>query len=946
MKTSGITSFLFFICLSSGLISEAQLPTAEATFAQQTITGKDSSHIIHAAENIIQISFSELLNFILNSSYSILDKQELIRRKFSNAPNAKNPVFINKEVTIENDLDPSESEEKSSQNDTKDMDTYLHDFLNSFERGEENSTEVFHTVLTTFTMNARKDTATVNVNFEIRFKRKLLGSASGLPLMAKKATVYVLIKGNEWTALIAGIRHNLEPDTKSIWGRYYSSLRRSNRRKNHEEFDEQSATYVENKLKKADEIYFSSDYTSGDLQEVKALYEDAQSSDISNEYITQRLQNISLMIRYPDEGNENIEIWKKKASLAHLLMHHQEELHADSNLYIEYKNDDLGNKIVQLINRISEIDKVTRAISDAQYSEAFRLADILLKSDPTDFEYWYLHSLTLVKKGDNDGAMKDITSAIRLNPEPEEFYATRGGIYIHQQNYEDAKSDFSNLVNKDSTNSRWLSAYAECFFQMKDLKNAEKYFTKALIHDVHNGRFMERLGDCYREENNWEEACKHYRAACDFLNEPIVSVKTGYVYSELNKPEVAADYFEKALNSQYKLSDSLKAYIRNWEQDKYNIGLRFLKTHPNDAFNCFKSSAKLNPNHDSSWYYLGKIKLESKKYAEAKNYFDTCLNHTSAFFYAIYERGQCKLNLGDYKGAQDDLYACLDLSHYPALNKDIYNFLGDAITGQGRLDEANKWYSKSLSEKKEQPETYLKIGKNIFNLNPKEAFSNFEKAIDYQSNYADAYFWRGKANVRLLKFAKAIEDFHITRAKQSAYPQIFFELGNCYYHKAIESQNKEDWDQAIKYYADELENDVRNAEAYLNKATCEMAMAKFSDVCQTYETLKVKCKAGDSLLNKNDTALYNFAYSKIRIQEDESAKSIIDRGIKLFPHSAILNYTYACYYADKKDITKAVQYLDAVRREGGALGRKTIKGEYFFEQLQRDDQFKAFLKKL
>ena len=88
----------------------------------------------------------------------------------------------------------------------------------------------------------------------------------------------------------------------------------------------------------------------------------------------------------------------------------------------------------------------------------------------------------------------------------------------------------------------------------------------------------------------------------------------------------------------------------------------------------------------------------------------------------------------------------------------------------------------------------------------KKAEETFTKAIKYDKNNFEAYYYRGCARVNAMKYDEAIADFEKAVELKPDYADAYFNLGRTYYMKHDEDKACEYYKLADKYGRPNLED--------------------------------------------------------------------------------------------------------------------------------------------
>jgi len=165
--------------------------------------------------------------------------------------------------------------------------------------------------------------------------------------------------------------------------------------------------------------------------------------------------------------------------------------------------------------------------------------------------------------------------------------------------------------------------------------------------------------------------------------------------------------------------------------------------------------------------------------------------------------GACNSAIGSIESAVNSFKKAISLN--PNYAEAHYN-LGVALHQIGKLSGAIESYENAISIQHPYPTAHNNIG-----LIPLKALKNFEWAVAYSPEYAEAYNSLGAALQELKQFQKAKESFLKAISLNSNYAQGFHNL-------AILSEILNSPVDAAKYYKKTIEIDPNFAEAYRNQS--------------------------------------------------------------------------------------------------------------------------------
>ena len=130
---------------------------------------------------------------------------------------------------------------------------------------------------------------------------------------------------------------------------------------------------------------------------------------------------------------------------------------------------------------------------------------------------------------------------------------------------------------------------------------------------------------------------------------------------------------------------------------------------------------------------------------------------------------------------------------------------------------------KDLNSSSPSAKTYNSIGACLYNMGFKEdAISQYNKAIELNPNYTEAYFNKGVCLSNIGKKNEAIKMYQKAIELYPNYKEAHFQLGYCYfkttkYSKALPSLNKV------------IEIDENYADAYLQRGLCLIRLERYEE---------------------------------------------------------------------------------------------------------------------
>lgn len=128
-----------------------------------------------------------------------------------------------------------------------------------------------------------------------------------------------------------------------------------------------------------------------------------------------------------------------------------------------------------------------------------------------------------------------------------------------------------------------------------------------------------------------------------------------------------------------------------------------------------------------------------------------------------------------------------------------------------RYDEAIQDFDKAIEIDEDYKEAYLERGKCCrYNNQLKEAMEDFNRAIEIDKNYKAAYLQRGWYYGHENQLEKAIENFNRAIEIDKDYKEAYFFIGICYYFQKMFKEAIEEFNKAI-----EIDRDYKKAYLYM-----------------------------------------------------------------------------------------------------------------------------------
>ena len=168
-----------------------------------------------------------------------------------------------------------------------------------------------------------------------------------------------------------------------------------------------------------------------------------------------------------------------------------------------------------------------------------------------------------------------------------------------------------------------------------------------------------------------------------------------------------------------------------------------------------------------------KIYTNLRQFSSSLNSYKKVLKLLPNNIEAIYGEGKCFKELGFF-------YEAIAKFQQTIPNAKAFNSIGTCHYCMGNKEEAIHQYNKAIQLNPNYTEAYFNKGICLSNLNKKEdAILMYNKAIELNNNYVDAYFQRGYCLFSLDRFEEAMNEMNKVIELDNNYPQAYFERGSC-----------------------------------------------------------------------------------------------------------------------------------------------------------------------
>lgn len=401
-----------------------------------------------------------------------------------------------------------------------------------------------------------------------------------------------------------------------------------------------------------------------------------------------------------------------------------------------YKKAANFNKIAAVFNALIRLepqkesnyyDKAYALFLDKQYDAALTMYDEIAEKFGKTEDLYIIRHQVYRAQGDRRSATAELEALVDTEPATNKGYILLADLYTNDSNAKKALDVLDNATQRFPDDPLILLAKSDAYLAMGRQKQAlsllEQVFADTTL-DIDT-----KAGVLYTAANNPERSLD--AAALAGLADLLVGVYPreakahavrGDIYVQLNQPEQARDAYLKALD--------INRYVEGiWPQLlQTELQLRqydAVATHGKEALSLF-------PNNTLLLFFTGHGFLGSRRYTEARTYFESALNAAGEDNIPLLT--QLYSNLGDIYHALD-MHAESDVAYEEAI----------------ALDSTNAYalnnYAYYLALRKENLQLAADISKKSNALEPD--FASYEDTYAWvmfqQGNYDEALIWIKKA---------------------------------------------------------------------------------------------------------------------------------------------------------------------------------------------------------
>ena len=296
---------------------------------------------------------------------------------------------------------------------------------------------------------------------------------------------------------------------------------------------------------------------------------------------------------------------------------------------------------------------------------------------------------------------------------------------------------------------------------------------------------------------------------------------------------------------------------------------------------------------------IGKNAFYFEDYILSIQYFNQVIKSKPYLAEPYLYRAMAKLNLDDYKGAENDLTLCLERN--PFL---IYAYLCRGIARQytGNFDDAIKDYNKGLEFRPEDRQMLLNKGiAFVQNKDYSSALETLDLLVKYQPKFVQAYLTRGSVYSEKGDTLQALDDFNKSIELDKYFAPSYGQRALLLYQTGKYKEAADDFSEAIRL-------EPKQVGYYINRGLVRYYLNDLRGAMADYDAVMI--------LDANNTiARFNRGLLKAQVGDVYRAIEDFNVVIKNEPDNFMAIYNRAILNNEAKNYMDAIADLDLVLEE-------------------------------
>jgi tetratricopeptide (TPR) repeat protein len=336
-----------------------------------------------------------------------------------------------------------------------------------------------------------------------------------------------------------------------------------------------------------------------------------------------------------------------------------------------------------------------------------------------------------------------------------------------------------------------------------------------------------------------------------------------------------------------------------------------------DAIEKYKAAISKKPDYGDAFYEAGWCYNELEDYKNAVTYLTKAKNYNAESAKIYFELAYADDNLDNKEDAITNYKKVLGID--PDYSDAAKN-LGDIYYNKKEYENATEYFKKYIDNNQDVDNIYYyKIGWSFNDMGKYEEAANYLEKYEPETDEDKAKKWAelGYAHYKSNQYEIAILDYSTALDSKPDYSTAIRGIADCYY-------DKEDYDNALKYYLQAIETDEENSQL------CYYHIGWIYNDKENYEDAIDALQKAVEYDEKDAGNREELGYAYYMTDKYDDALHQLNKAIELDENSK-LGYYYKglCYLAlnDKEDAKAVYEKLKTINEEQAEKLLKKINGE-------------------
>lgn len=907
-------------------------------WAQDTLSLHDSQEIQFLSKRKIEKGYADLLNTITFEDVGDFERQAIIGDSYGNSINK---IFYDSLAVIEDDINP---EHKTADNT---IDLAVSKYLRNFELFYPKSVD--RTIqLTDFTVSSVKkaDYYYTKVYFTSLFSQKHIQSEIHYERLKRVAELRAEKDGKKWQVYVSRIAFVPPGDSVTslsndvVVDRTGSQTEEGTAAKislgeqvrEKERAEERAALATYNMyLSAGDDAFHKKDY----IKALEAFTEAEKRNQFDDLLPRRKLYQVKQAFEKEKQTDSQLlKEYAAKAVLAEKKRYYAEAI-ANFKKILVFRPDSISiQNSIKILNQKSSVKaELDEKYNSGKYAEVIRDYSKILKRDKQNPDFYLGRGMAYIKVNEPQKALKDFTRSIELDFSNLAAIHARSDLYAEINDFPKAIADLASYLNIDDADS-------DIHFRRGGLRIATKNYKGALEDYGRAIALSPKVPGYWFGRGQLNVQIDDYRAAIIDFTSAINLDATyqeayyhrGLTQLKLGMADQASIDFKKL--RQFGIKPDKEQNISLIAGGYFENGLKSLHANQvKESLRQFDDAILIKPELADAWFHRGNALLMLGDTNTALISVSNAISYHQTYHEAYFRRGQILFNLKRFAEAAADFRSSADIR---PTNYLAYVGEGNALFAQGLFEKAIVSYEFVKSNERKignsvpgsvLVEVYNKLGLAYQSqIRPDKAIEEFNRAIDRNNLYWDAYFNRGTVYLAAGSLRKAISDFKRATDLNPGNPAFNLILG-----KALEQDKR--FIDAIKSYAEAIEKDTSNAcckaAALMGTGFCNSRIGLFSKSVENYEDA-FRLAPGTA----TDQALLDVGYAHI---QNSSPDQAIKRLSQVSSTSTLRGesfYAIGCAFLQMHHAEEALKWFEKSFRTG-LISKSFIRKDKVLEKIDR-----------